>query len=120
MVSCNSNINIISTFLYILYVYLYINCKSFRQEEPGVNCMDISTGHLVLSYMEDHLNNTQRLEQEWVGLCAYEAEPNSTSIAFKVGLYWSRMSFENVQSRLRIRRRTDTRTNYLTTITGSS
>lgn len=54
------------------------------QEEPGVNCMDISTGHLVLSYMEDHLNNTQRLEQEWVGLCAYEAEPNSTSIAFKV------------------------------------
>ena len=46
--------------------------------------MDISTGHLVLSYMEDHLNNTQRLEQEWVGLCAYEAEPNSTSIAFKV------------------------------------
>ena len=46
--------------------------------------MDISTGHLVLSYMEDHLNNTQRLEQEWVGLCAYEAEPNSTNIAFKV------------------------------------
>ena len=51
-----------------------------------MNCMDISTGHLVLSYMEDHLNNTQRLEQEWVGLCAYEAEPNSTSIAFKVGI----------------------------------
>merc|ERR1711976_1001984 len=54
------------------------------QEEPGVNCMDISTGHMVLSYMEDPLNNKQRLEQEWVGLCAYEAEPNSTSIAFKV------------------------------------
>ena len=46
--------------------------------------MDISTGHMVLSYMEDHLKNKQRLEQEWVGLCAYEAEPNSTSIAFKV------------------------------------
>ena len=46
--------------------------------------MDISTGHMVLSYMEDHLTNKQRLEQEWVGLCAYEAEPNSTSIAFKV------------------------------------
>merc|ERR1719229_2176914 len=28
--------------------------------------------------------NNQRLEQEWVGLCAYEAEPNSTAIAFKV------------------------------------
>ena len=55
------------------------------QEEPGVNSMDISTGHMVLSYMEDHLKNKQRLEQEWVGLCAYEAEPNATSIAFKVG-----------------------------------
>ena len=54
------------------------------QEEPGVNSMDISTGHMVLSYMEDHLKNKQRLEQEWVGLCAYEAEPNATSIAFKV------------------------------------
>ena len=49
-----------------------------------MNCMDISTGHMVLSYMEDHLTNKQRLEQEWVGLCAYEAEPNSTSTAFKV------------------------------------
>jgi receptor-type tyrosine-protein phosphatase N len=46
--------------------------------------MDISTGHMVLNYMEDHLNNKQRLEQEWVGLCAYEAEPASTSVAFKV------------------------------------
>jgi len=54
------------------------------QEEPGVTTMDISTGHMVLSYMEDHLKNKQRLEQEWVGLCAYEAEPNSTAIAFKV------------------------------------
>jgi len=54
------------------------------QEDPGVTTMDISTGHMVLSYMEDHLKNKQRLEQEWVGLCAYEAEPNSTSIAFKV------------------------------------
>jgi len=54
------------------------------QEEPGANGMDISTGHMVLSYMEDHLKNKQRLEQEWVGLCAYEAEPNCTSNAFKV------------------------------------
>jgi len=54
------------------------------QEEPGVSTMDISTGHMVLNYMEDHLKNKQRLEQEWVGLCAYEAEPASTSVAFKV------------------------------------
>jgi len=53
-------------------------------EEPGVTSMDISTGHMVLAYMEDHLKNKQRLEQEWVGLCAYEAEPSATSIAFKV------------------------------------
>ena len=46
--------------------------------------MDISTGHMVLSYMEDHLKNKQRLEQEWVGLCAYEAEQSATSVAFKV------------------------------------
>lgn len=54
------------------------------QEEPTATSMDISTGHMVLSYMEDHLKNKQRLEQEWVGLCAYEAEPNSTAVAFKV------------------------------------
>merc|ERR1711971_454762 len=54
------------------------------QEEPSATAMDISTGHMVLSYMEDHLKNKQRLEREWVGLCAYEAEPNSTAIAFKV------------------------------------
>ena len=45
--------------------------------------MDISTGHMVLAYMEDHLKNKQRLEQEWVGLCGYEAEPSSTTVAFK-------------------------------------
>jgi len=38
---------------------------------------------MVLAYMEDHLKNKQRLEQEWVGLCGYEAEPSSTAVAFK-------------------------------------
>lgn len=33
--------------------------------------------------MEDHLKNKDRLEQEWVALCAYEAEPCSTTIALK-------------------------------------
>lgn len=33
--------------------------------------------------MEDHLKNKDRLEQEWVALCAYEAEPCSTAIALK-------------------------------------
>ena len=56
----------------------------FRSEEPTSTNMDISTGHMVLAYMEDHLKNKQRLEQEWVALCGYEAEPCATTIAFKV------------------------------------
>lgn len=52
-------------------------------EEPALHNMDISTGHMVLSYMEDHLKNKDRLEQEWVALCAYVAEPSATTIAHK-------------------------------------
>ncbi|XP_068715435.1 receptor-type tyrosine-protein phosphatase N2-like isoform X2 [Montipora foliosa] len=47
-------------------------------EEPVVPNMDISTGHVVLSYMEDHLKNKDRLNKEWEALKTYEAEPNST------------------------------------------
>ncbi|XP_025155504.1 receptor-type tyrosine-protein phosphatase N2 isoform X1 [Harpegnathos saltator] len=50
-------------------------------EEPTLSNMDISTGHMVLSYMEDHLKNKDRLDQEWAALCAYEADPSSTEIA---------------------------------------
>uniref|UniRef100_A0A1B6GL34 Protein-tyrosine-phosphatase n=3 Tax=Proconiini TaxID=565685 RepID=A0A1B6GL34_9HEMI len=50
-------------------------------EEPALSSMDISTGHMVLSYMEDHLRNKDRLETEWAALCAYEAEPCATIIA---------------------------------------
>jgi len=50
-------------------------------EEPVTSNMDISTGHIVLSYMEDHLKNRDRLNQEWEGLCSYEAEPNATTVA---------------------------------------
>ncbi|KAJ8912111.1 hypothetical protein NQ315_005447, partial [Exocentrus adspersus] len=52
-------------------------------EEPALHNMDISTGHMVLSYMEDHLKNKDRLEQEWVALCAYVAEPCETTMALK-------------------------------------
>ena len=37
--------------------------------------MDISTGHMILSYMEDHLRNKDRLEKEWESLCSYEPDP---------------------------------------------
>ncbi|KAJ8725767.1 hypothetical protein PYW08_003950 [Mythimna loreyi] len=52
-------------------------------EEPALTNMDISTGHIVLAYMEDHLRNKDRLEQEWRALCAYEAEPCATTAALK-------------------------------------
>ncbi|XP_058689479.1 receptor-type tyrosine-protein phosphatase N2 [Poecile atricapillus] len=50
-------------------------------EEPVQSNMDISTGHMILSYMEDHLKNKNRLEKEWEALCAYQAEPNDSTVA---------------------------------------
>ncbi|XP_071156747.1 receptor-type tyrosine-protein phosphatase N2-like isoform X2 [Mytilus edulis] len=50
-------------------------------EEPVTSNMDISTGHIVLSYMEDHLKNKDRLDREWEALCSYEADPASTKVA---------------------------------------
>ncbi|XP_017350876.1 solute carrier organic anion transporter family member 5A1b [Ictalurus punctatus] len=49
-------------------------------EEPAHTNMDISTGHMILAYMEDHLKNKNRLEKEWEALCAYQAEPNTCSV----------------------------------------
>ncbi|KFO20159.1 Receptor-type tyrosine-protein phosphatase-like N, partial [Fukomys damarensis] len=50
-------------------------------EEPAQANMDISTGHMILAYMEDHLRNQDRLAKEWQALCAYQAEPNTCAIA---------------------------------------
>ncbi|CAK9809523.1 Receptor-type tyrosine-protein phosphatase N2 [Anthophora plagiata] len=50
-------------------------------EEPALSNMDIATGQMVLSYMEDHLKNKDRLDQEWAALCAYEVDPSSTETA---------------------------------------
>nr|XP_034491292.1 receptor-type tyrosine-protein phosphatase N2 [Marmota flaviventris] len=50
-------------------------------EEPVQPDMDISTGHMILAYMEDHLKNKHRLEKEWDALCAYQAEPSSSLVA---------------------------------------
>jgi len=48
-------------------------------EEPVQSNMDISTGHIVLSYMEDHLKNKDRLDEEWESLVAYEPDLNATT-----------------------------------------
>ncbi|KAF0871835.1 PTPRN protein, partial [Crocuta crocuta] len=50
-------------------------------EEPAQANMDISTGHMILAYMEDHLRNRDRLAKEWQALCAYQAEPNTCTEA---------------------------------------
>ncbi|XP_065606537.1 receptor-type tyrosine-protein phosphatase-like N [Cyrtonyx montezumae] len=50
-------------------------------EEPVQSNMDISTGHMILAYMEDHLRNRDRLAKEWQALCAYQAEPSVCSLA---------------------------------------
>ncbi|XP_074659356.1 receptor-type tyrosine-protein phosphatase N2-like [Tubulanus polymorphus] len=51
-----------------------------RSEEPVVSNMDITTGHIVLSYMEDHLKNKDRLEREWEELSNYIPEPSATEV----------------------------------------
>ncbi|KAM8856572.1 protein tyrosine phosphatase receptor type Na [Spinachia spinachia] len=50
-------------------------------EEPAQSNMDISTGHMILAYMEDHLRNKDRLQREWEALCSYQAEPSSVAAA---------------------------------------
>ncbi|XP_055487612.1 receptor-type tyrosine-protein phosphatase-like N, partial [Leucoraja erinacea] len=50
-------------------------------EEPVQSNMDISTGHMILTYMEDHLKIKDRLHKEWEALCAYQAEPNACTVA---------------------------------------
>uniref|UniRef100_A0A3Q1F311 Protein tyrosine phosphatase receptor type Na n=1 Tax=Acanthochromis polyacanthus TaxID=80966 RepID=A0A3Q1F311_9TELE len=50
-------------------------------EEPAQSNMDISTGHMILTYMEDHLRNKDRLQKEWEALCSYQAEPSSVAVA---------------------------------------
>uniref|UniRef100_A0A8C4WMK9 Protein tyrosine phosphatase receptor type N n=1 Tax=Gopherus evgoodei TaxID=1825980 RepID=A0A8C4WMK9_9SAUR len=50
-------------------------------EEPVQSNMDISTGHMILAYMEDHLRNRDRLAKEWQALCAYQAEPSVCAAA---------------------------------------
>nr|KAG5704793.1 hypothetical protein BaRGS_015176 [Batillaria attramentaria] len=48
---------------------------------------DVAPGLVVVfariwgSYMEDHLKNQDRLEQEWEALAAYQADPCSTTVA---------------------------------------
>ncbi|KAL3310725.1 Receptor-type tyrosine-protein phosphatase N2 [Cichlidogyrus casuarinus] len=42
--------------------------------EPAKMDIDIGTGHLILSYLEKHLDDKSRLDKDWQSICSYEAE----------------------------------------------
>jgi len=44
-------------------------------EEPAHSSIDISTGHVILNYMEEHLNG-EKLAADWRKLQNYVADPN--------------------------------------------
>lgn len=61
---------------------------SSSDPEPAVrpaHSLTCSSIFLFQSYMEDHLKNKDRLEQEWEALCAYQAEPNARTVGMKDG-----------------------------------
>ncbi|CAF3787903.1 unnamed protein product [Rotaria socialis] len=58
--------------------------SSWSEEPVAPVNMDIMTGHLILSYMEDHLRNRHRLEAEWQALCTDEANEERSSCAVAV------------------------------------
>ncbi|KAL5110441.1 Receptor-type tyrosine-protein phosphatase-like N [Taenia crassiceps] len=42
--------------------------------EPVQMTLDVTTGHLILSYMEEHLRNRDRLDADWEEVNTYESE----------------------------------------------
>lgn len=49
-------------------------------EEPVTANLDITTAHVLLSYMEDHLK-LNRLDEEWEEICNYEADNVTMNVA---------------------------------------
>jgi protein tyrosine phosphatase len=58
--------------------------SSWSEEPLAPVNMDIMTGHLILSYMEDHLRDRHRLEAEWQALCTDEANEERASCSSAV------------------------------------
>jgi len=52
--------------------------KTWREEPLAYN-MDISTGHVILAYLEEHLNDENKLSREWEALCNYKADDDDTT-----------------------------------------
>lgn len=59
-----------------------VKSNVFMSEEPisTVN-MDITTGHVIMNYMEEHLNDKSRIGNEWQALCGYSPEQSSTTVS---------------------------------------
>ena len=56
------------------YSVSYNQVNKVWGEEGSPFNMDITTGHVILNYMEDHLHDAERLNKEWEALCAYKAD----------------------------------------------
>uniref|UniRef100_A0A914W4E5 Receptor-type tyrosine-protein phosphatase N2 n=1 Tax=Plectus sambesii TaxID=2011161 RepID=A0A914W4E5_9BILA len=55
--------------------------SSWSEEPIQQTNMDISTGHMILSYLEDHLERKDRLDTEWAALESYQSDRAETTIA---------------------------------------
>ena len=75
------------------YSVSYNQVNKVWGEEGSPFNMDITTGHVILNYMEDHLHDAERLNKEWEALCAYKADdrwvhhmalPNETKVPCSV------------------------------------
>nr|CDS26483.1 receptor type tyrosine protein phosphatase [Hymenolepis microstoma] len=51
-----------------------LNSNSSWRDEPVQMTLDVTTGHLILSYMEEHLKNRYRLDADWEEINAYESD----------------------------------------------
>jgi len=69
--------------------------SSWSEEPISTVNMDITTGHVILSYMEEHLNDKNRLGKEWKELENYEPDRNSTYVG-SLPAYMARNRYSNI------------------------
>ncbi|VDO39799.1 unnamed protein product [Onchocerca flexuosa] len=57
------------------------NTASWVEEPVGQSSLDISTGHVILSFLRDYLNDTSKIEEQWKTLNEYANPHGISSIA---------------------------------------
>ncbi|CAF3310886.1 unnamed protein product [Rotaria socialis] len=60
--------------------------SAYADESATSLNVDIMVGHLILSYVEDHLCNRNRLESEWESFCANKLDDEQATISCSVAL----------------------------------